>query len=167
MTSLWRLLAACAVTMTTLAQAASPTETLDRFHQTLRENNAPAAMALLAVEAVIFEQGFAETTRAEWANGQIQDAIAFARATERTTLRRESRQVGDIAWVLSTTATTGRFEDRSLALEGTETAILRLEAADWKIVHLHWSAHEPPQAEPEATPSAKGSGLESDLDSRN
>ncbi|MGQ0622932.1 MAG: nuclear transport factor 2 family protein [Panacagrimonas sp.] len=151
------------MTMVTLVQAASPTETLDRFHQALRENNPSDALTHVAPDAVIYEQGFAENTRDEWVRGQLQDAIAFAKLTERTTLRRELHQSHDLAWVLSSTATTGIFDGRPLALEGAETAVLRLESGIWKIVHLHWSAHEQAQAEP----PAEGSGLDPGLESRN
>jgi hypothetical protein len=85
--------------------------------------------------------------RADWARNQLPAAMEFARDTQRATVRRESHQVGSMAWVISTTSTTGNFGDRKLELEGTETAVLRQEDKVWRIVHLHWSAHEKPAAE--------------------
>lgn len=123
-------------------RAVTPSETLDAFHKALRTHNAEGALAHLALEAVVYEQGFAETSRADWAKNQLPAAMDFAKDTERHVLRRESHQTGDLAWVISTTRTVGDFGARKLELEGTETAVLRKETEVWKIVHLHWSAHE-------------------------
>lgn len=125
------------------ALSASAVATLDAFHKALHEKAAEKALGLLAVEAVIYEQGFAEATRKEWAGKQLGAAVMFASDSERRILSRESREVGDAAWVLSTTRTLVEVSDgKSLRLDGAETAILRRQKGEWKIVHLHWSAHE-------------------------
>lgn len=153
MNAVWRLIAAMAMAAPALAPAASPVETLERFHRALHENDRQTALQQVSPDAVIYEQGFADFTRKAWAGGQLQDATNFARNTQRRTLERRSQQAGDVAWVLSTTQTDGLFEGQVLTLLGTETAILRLDSGEWKIVHLHWSAHEkPPSA---AAPAAK------------
>lgn len=127
--------------------AESPTATLDRFHKSLREKDAKEALDVLATEAVIYEQGFAEASRKEWARKQLGSALMFASDSERRILSRESGQSGDAAWVLTTTLTTVNVSDtQKLRLDGSETAILRRDKkkGSWKIVHLHWSAHEAP-----------------------
>ncbi|MGQ0701207.1 MAG: nuclear transport factor 2 family protein [Panacagrimonas sp.] len=140
---MWRVLALCAsLALPWAAPAASPTETLDVFHQALRENQSDTVLVVLAVDAVIYEQGFAETSRDEWVRNQLGPAIAFARDSERRVLRRASGESGDMAWVISSTQTKIKVVDRPLILEGAETAILRREGGGWKIVHLHWSAHD-------------------------
>ena len=126
-----------------LAQAAdTPSQTLDNFHKALKGNDTDAVLAILAKDAVIYEQGFSETSRGEWARKQLGTAISFARDTERRVMRRQAGQSGDTAWVISTTQTTVDVAQRKLVLEGAETAILRREGSTWQIVHLHWSAHE-------------------------
>lgn len=136
----------------TLAVAAAPTEALDNFHAAMKKKDGAKVLALLAPEATIYEQGFAETSRDQWKEHQLAEALDFAANTERRTLRRESKQVGDVAYVMTTTLTTGSFDDRKLELEGAETAVLRQENGVWRIVHLHWSAHE---KAPDAPPPAK------------
>lgn len=124
------------------AAAGTPSQAVDAFHDALRHNQPDRVLSLLAPEAVIYEQGFAELTRKDWVRNQLGTAIAFAADTERHILRRESREMGDVAWVVSSTQTKVKLADQSLALNGAETAILRREGSDWQIVHLHWSAHE-------------------------
>ena len=123
-------------------QAAKPSDVLDAFHKALRGNQPDKALEVLAKDAVIYEQGFAETSRDEWVRKQLGNAIAFARDTERRVVRRQAGEAGNAAWVISTTQTLIDVSDRKVMLEGAETAILRLEGGDWKIAHLHWSAHE-------------------------
>lgn len=123
--------------------AGKPSETLDRFHQALRDNQPGEALALLADDAVIYEQGFSEISRDEWARQQLAAAIAFARDTERRVLRRAAASSGDTAWFTSTTQTVLDVTTRQVVMDGAETAILRRgQDGRWKIVHLHWSAHQ-------------------------
>lgn len=123
------------------AAAATPAETVDAFHKALRTGDGRGALAYLARDVTVFEQGFAESSQEAYASTQLEDAAGFARQTERRVLRRESGQDAQSAWVLSMTLTTGQFGERALALEGTETVLLRREGEGWKIAHIHWSAH--------------------------
>ena len=143
--------------------AAKPTEALDDFHKALRTNQPDKVVEALTRDAVIYEQGFAETSRDEWVRKQLGNAIAFARDTERRVVRRQAGEAGNTAWVISTTQTLIDVSDRKVMLEGAETAILRLEGSDWKIVHLHWSAHE---ATPEDTAKAVQKGPDEPSSSR-
>lgn len=122
--------------------AGNAAEALDGFHKALRKNEPDKVLDALAKDAVIYEQGFAETSRDEWARKQLGNAIAFARDTERRVLRRVSGSSGDAAWFMSTTETVLDVSERKVVFKGAETALLRREAGEWKIVHLHWSAHE-------------------------
>lgn len=135
--------------------AAKPSETVDRFHQALRRNEPDKALDALAKDVVIYEQGFVENSRDEWARKQLGQAIAFARDTERRVIRRQSGETRSSAWVISRTQTVVDVSDRKLVLEGAETAILRREGDRWKIVHLHWSAHEASAEDTTQAPSGK------------
>ena len=124
-----------------LAQAASPGETADAFHKALRTGDGKGALSLMGKEATVFEQGFVSSSRDEFAKTQLANANDFAKKTERRIVRKEAWQEGKIAWVMTTTLTTGTYQGQKIDLEGTETMILRLEGADWRITHVHWSAH--------------------------
>ncbi len=120
----------------------TPSEQLNAFHMALRSGNAARAVELLSKDAVIYEQGFAEVSRDEWIAQQLGPAMAFARDAKRDVVRRSTRLVGDAAWVMSNTRTTVSLPERKLVFNGGETAILMKEGDEWKIVHLHWSAHQ-------------------------
>ncbi|HEX4872586.1 MAG TPA: nuclear transport factor 2 family protein [Nevskiaceae bacterium] len=136
------LLAGAGLLLASAAVAATPaTEVVDRFHQALERGDRAGAEAVLAPEVVIFETGFVTSLREDYlAEGFPRDA-EFARQTERRVLRRESWQDGNVAWVLSTTLTEGRFGEDRLALEGAESVMLRRDGESWRIMHVHWSAH--------------------------
>ncbi len=119
----------------------TPSETVDAFHKAMRVGDGKAALAFMARDVNIYEQGYVETTREQYAANQLADANRFAKLTERRVMRRESGQDERSAWVLSTTLTTGEFEHRKIELEGTETMLLRREGEAWVIAHIHWSAH--------------------------
>lgn len=154
------LLLLCVAGLAGAAPVTTPkkaSEVLDTFHAALRKNQPDAVLAVLAKDAVLYEQGFAETTRDEWARKQLGNAIAFARDTDRRVVRRQSGQSGDAAWVISTTQTVLDVSGRQVVLEGAETAILRRQNAqdNWQIVHLHWSAHEADEAAAAPAPDSK------------
>lgn len=119
----------------------TPSDTVDAFHKALRQGDGKAALAFMARDVSVFEQGFEETTRDGWGANQLPDANKFAKATERRVLRKESGQDTNSGWVISTTLTSGDFDGRKLELEGTETMLLRRDGDSWKIAHVHWSAH--------------------------
>lgn len=135
--------------------AMSPSETVDAFHDAIGKADPARVLELLAPQATFFEQGFAELSRDQWIGNQLKDTMAFYQVTARRTDRRETKQVGDAAWVLSTVITTGNVDGQKLELEGAETAILQQEGGAWKIVHLHWSAHEKAQPAAAAPPAGK------------
>lgn len=145
-----RLAAGMLLATSSLAFAGTPAEAVDSFHKALRKNDPDTVLGILAREAVIYEQGFAETSRQEWISKQLGAAIAFERDADRRVLRRESHEQGDLAWVTSLTRTTvgpgvstqKAAAQAALTLDGAETAVLQREQGEWKIVHLHWSAHE-------------------------
>lgn len=132
----------------------TPAAVADAFHRGLREADGRAALVFMARDVLVFEQGFSETGRDNYARNQLQEANRFAKSTQRRVLSRQSGIDGQSAWVITTTITTGKFEDRALSLEGTETMLLRLEQDDWKISHIHWSAHPSDPADEAGSPPA-------------
>jgi ketosteroid isomerase-like protein len=139
-----RLAGLLALLLMSAAQAEAPTtpsDTVEAFHKALQQGDGKAALAFMERDVTVFEQGFEETSRDSWGNNQLPDANKFAKATERRVLRKETGQDTNTAWVISTTLTSGDFDGRKLELEGTETMFLRRENDEWRIAHIHWSAH--------------------------
>jgi ketosteroid isomerase-like protein len=116
------------------------TAVVDAFHRALHDGNQDAAAALVADDALIYESGRAERSKAEYASHHLPADTAFAAATTRAVSRRSGHAVGDLAWVATESATTGTFKDRPIDSRSTETMILRRENGAWRIAHIHWSS---------------------------
>jgi ketosteroid isomerase-like protein len=121
------------------AELSGPERALDAFHGALRAGNRNAALALLGEDALIYESGHAER-KSEYAAHHLNADIAFARAVPGSTLKRSGRRAGQFAWLATEGRTTGSYKGKALDQRTVETALLRLEAGKWLIVHLHWSS---------------------------
>ncbi|HEX4896184.1 MAG TPA: nuclear transport factor 2 family protein [Solimonas sp.] len=111
------------------------------FHQAMAEGWKEGVLRHLADGVRIYEQGYAERSRDEYAAGHLDSDLVFAAATRRERLGRESGSSGDHAWVLSQSRTQGEIGGRTVDLEQTETMLLQRVGEAWQIVHIHWSAH--------------------------
>lgn len=130
-----------------LAPAASEAAaTVDAFHAALRAADTDAALALLAEDALIFEAGGAERSRAEYASHHLAADSAFAAVTEDAMTRRSGDASGDVAWITSEGRTTGEFNGRAVDRLTVETMLLRRHGDGWRIQHIHWSSRAAPAA---------------------
>jgi hypothetical protein len=102
-----------------------------------------AAVTFLAPEVMIFEEGYAERSRDEYASHHLGSDAAFAAASESMVERRSGWADGDIAWITSEGRTTGQFNNRPVDRLTTETMVLKRHADGWRIHHIHWSSRAP------------------------
>ena len=124
-----------------------PVTVVDAFHAALKANDTAGALKLLSVSVSIYEQGFVDQTRADYAGAHIAADAAFA-STDLQVLERRIIWLGDnAACVISKTRTQGNFQGHSIDLVGTETMVLQRSGSSWTIEHIHWSAH-PGEGEP-------------------
>jgi ketosteroid isomerase-like protein len=128
------------------AQSSSPASaeieaTVERFHRALAQGDQTAALELLAADALILENGQAQT-RGEYEREHLGEDIAFARTTttERSQLKIE--QEGDAAWVGATSKTTGTFNGRKIDTVGVELLVLTKSDSGWRIRAIHWSTRK-------------------------
>ena len=110
------------------------------FHRALKQTDSVAAAAQLSADALIFESGGVERSRAEYVSHHLPADAAFAKATTRTVTAQSAKAVGDLAWVATESRTTGTFKGRAINNGSTETMVLRREGGTWRIVHIHWSS---------------------------
>jgi len=125
------------------AEAADAATVVDAFHAALKAGNTAAALALLAPEVMIFEEGGAERSRDEYASHHLGSDAAFAAASEATVSRRSGWADGDVAWITSEGRTTGQFNGRAVDRLTAETMVLKRHADGWRIHHIHWSSRSP------------------------
>ena len=114
--------------------------TVDAFHAALQRGDARAAAALLAEDALIFESGGAERSKAEYAAHHLPADAEFSRAVSSVVARRAGGADGGSAWIATEARTTGTYKGKALDLATTETMVLRRVGGAWKIIHIHWSS---------------------------
>lgn len=113
---------------------------VDAFHTALSTGDAAAALALLADDIQIFEQGAVERSKGEYASHHLQSDIEFSRTTRSAQTSRTGAALEDIAYVISEGKIAGRHKDKVVDLTTIETMILRRHPNGWRIVHIHWSS---------------------------
>jgi ketosteroid isomerase-like protein len=133
---------AAAETLAEPARAAAAA--VDAFHAALRRGDSAAALALVADDALVFEEGRAERSKAEYAAHHAAADAAFSKAVPATRLRRTGHASGDLAWIASESRTKGRFKGQDVDRIMVETMVLRRASGGaWRIVHIHWSSAQP------------------------
>ena len=123
-----------------LSVSAGADATVDAFHAAIRRGDIKSAEALMADEALIFEEGGAERSKAEYSAQHLPADIAFSQGAVSTTTHRSGGFDGTLAWVTSEGRMTGTFKGKAIDRDTTETMILRRIGGEWKIVHIHWSS---------------------------
>ena len=122
------------------SEAQEAAKAVDAFHAKLAEGDGAAAAALLADDALIFESGHAERSRAEYASHHAGADAAYAAAVPSRLTRRNGLVDGNTAWIVSESRATGKYKDKPVDRVTTETMILRKTAEGWRIAHIHWSS---------------------------
>jgi ketosteroid isomerase-like protein len=114
--------------------------TVDAFHAALRRGDTQAAAALLTDDALIFEEGRAERSKAEYSLRHLGADAEYSKAVKGERLRRVGDAAGDIAWIATEGRSKGRFRGSDVNRVSDETMVLRRIGGAWKIVHIHWSS---------------------------
>lgn len=124
----------------TPATPSTPEAAVDAFFAALKAGNRQAALALLAPEVVIFEQGGAEMSRDEYAGHHLEGDMKYLAAIETRVLDRRTGGDAEHAWVLTRSETSGTVEGKAVSSRGVETMVLEKRSDGWKVVHIHWSS---------------------------
>lgn len=112
------------------ADSAAVLSVVNRLHQALSAGDSATALALLAPDAVILESGGLETVP-EYRAHHLPADIAFARAV------RNQRQLArvtvrdNVAWVASTSTSSGNFQGRAVNSAGAELMVLGRAPDGW------------------------------------
>ena len=128
---------------TVVSAQTGPGNVWDTFHLAVASSDRAAATSLLAADVQIFESGFVERSRDEYLNHHFEADAKFAKAVTRRVTKRSEQTAGNMVLLLEETETSGSYEGQPVRLIGTETAVLRLEGGNWRIVHIHWSSRKP------------------------
>jgi ketosteroid isomerase-like protein len=113
---------------------------VDVFHAALRRGDLSAASALLADDALIFEAGGVERTKAEYQAKHLPADAVFSRGVPARLVGRSGRSDNRTAWIASEGRVTGTLDGKKVDRVTTETMVLRRSRGAWKIIHIHWSS---------------------------
>jgi ketosteroid isomerase-like protein len=116
---------------------------VDGFHAALRRGDAKAALAFVSDDAIVFEDGRTERSKAEYALRHAEADAAFSKAVTSKLLSRSGHAAADLALIISESRTKGRFRGQDVDRIMVESMVLRRQAGAWKIVHIHWSSAQP------------------------
>ena len=126
------------------APSPSAEAAVDAFHSALAKGDTRAAAALLSDDALVFEEGAAERSKAEYSAHHLPADAAFSKVVRLSPTRRFGDVANGMAWVSSEGRVAGKYQDRAVDRLTTETMILRETPDGWKIVHIHWSSAPAP-----------------------
>jgi len=122
-----------------LADSSAAVRTVTRVHDARRSGDTAAVKKLIASDLRILEGGEVENM-AQYLSNHLPADIEFAKA-----VRSESRVVsytrqGSVAWLVSTSTATGKFNGRDINSVGAELMILSRTEKGWQIRAIHWSS---------------------------
>lgn len=120
--------------------AAEAAQVVDAFKAAVSSGDADAAAAFLADDVLVFEAGYVERSKAEYAGEHLKADAEYSKVVKGAVTRRTGHATGDLAWIASEGATSGRYKDKAVDRVTTETMVLRREPSGWRIVHIHWSS---------------------------
>ncbi len=122
-----------------VSDSASIVETAARFHLALRNGDSATAKSLLAADMIVLESGEIQN-RADYIQHHLPADIEAAQSiTSTRKLFSVTRQL-DIAWVVSSSTSTGTFHGRAINSVGAELMILSKSGRQWRIRAVHWSS---------------------------
>lgn len=112
---------------------------VDAFHAAMRRGDLAAASDHLSPDALIYESGGVERSRAEYMSKHLPAEAAFAKAVSRTVTRRYGEAAKAFAWIATESTSKGSYQGRAVNSTNSETIMLRRYAGRWSIVHIHGS----------------------------
>lgn len=120
--------------------AADAAKVVEAFKAAISSGDTAGAAALLADDVGVFEAGYVERSKAEFAGEHLAADIEYSKAVKGEVTRQTGEASGDLAWIASEGRSTGRYKDKDVNRITTETMVLRRQADGWRIVHIHWSS---------------------------
>jgi hypothetical protein len=139
---LFLLLAANCMLANAAPAPADAKDALTAFYAALAAGDKAGALELLAPGVAIYESGYVEASRDEYARHHLGADIAFARSSTRKVLRHNEKDAGNVAIIWEETETTGASGAKPVHSFGTETAVLEKSGDRWLITHVHWSSRK-------------------------
>lgn len=120
----------------------SAKDSLAAFYAALAAGDKAKALELLAPTVAIYESGYVEASRDEYAQHHLGGDIEFAKKSTRKVLKHSEKTDGNVAIIWEETETKGSSGGKPVSSLGTETAVLEKADGQWHITHIHWSSRK-------------------------
>ena len=114
-------------------------QVITEFHRALKSGAQKKARSLLADDVIIFEGGSVEKSADEYASHHMIADMKYLANIKTEILMHSVKIVGDMAYSMSQTKSTGQVKGKFINSEGLESMVLQKKNNKWKIVHIHWS----------------------------
>ena len=112
---------------------------LESFYSAMKRGDAPAAMALIADDALFVEGGRLET-REEYEKNHLPSDIEFEKEVTGKRVPTRVTIQGDTAWVVAMTDYVGTFQGGPVDFVSGQLAVLTRTDGQWRIRSIHWSS---------------------------
>ena len=117
-----------------------PTAFVNEFAVALSSGDAEKIATMMADNAIIFEEGSAEKSFAEYQLSHLPQDMKFMAGVTHTIKDQQVTQQQGLAVVMTQYELKGKPEDSKVHLGLAETMVLQETDAGWKIIHIHWSS---------------------------
>ena len=114
-------------------------QTVSRFHDALERGDTAAVKSLISSDLRVLEGGEVENRTQYLANHLAAD-IEFAKGVRSEKKVVSYAREGAVAWVISTSTETGKFNGRAINSIGAESVVLGRTRKGWVIRVIHWSS---------------------------
>ena len=112
---------------------------ITQFHKAIKKGYQKKARSLLDDNVVIFEGGKVERSADDYANHHMISDMQYLAKINTEVLEHSVKVVGDTAYSMSRTKSTGQVKGKYINSEGMESMVLLKKEGKWKITHIHWS----------------------------
>ena len=123
-----------------VSASTEPRAVAEAFGRALATGDSGTVQLLMLPDVLIYESGEAETSAAEYSGHHMPADMAFLANLKYERVSQASGGDGAYAWVATRSRLSGRFKDKDVDLDSTETLVLTKMNTGWRIAHIHWSS---------------------------
>jgi ketosteroid isomerase-like protein len=125
------------------ADATAIENTVNAYHEALKNKDSAAAVALLSDQVIVLESGYIENHE-EYLGHHLGADMEFSASVPGTRTVKHVEVNGNAGWVIATSTSKGTFRERDINSAGVELIVVARDATDgtWKIKAIHWSSRK-------------------------
>lgn len=125
------------------ADAEAIENTVNAYHEALKNRDSAAAVALLSEQVIVLESGYIENHE-EYLGHHLGADMEFSSGVPGKRTVKHVEVNGNAGWVIATSTAKGTFRERDINSAGVELIVVTRTSRDapWKIKAIHWSSRK-------------------------